>query len=387
MNVVRKDYDVIILGAGPAGTACALALRDADLKVALIDKSAFPRDKTCGDAIPGPCLKILDKLCKNQHVPSLDLTTSSNISHSHIFPTKGKRITIQWKAPAYNAKRVDFDHYLLQLVKETTNTTVLEATQIEQVTRTDKIELTAKNGSNVFRCELLIAGDGANSVAVRQLLPDFNKTLLTGHAIRAYYTNVDCAHNSNEFYLLDDFPGYFWIFPLANNQYNVGVGLLNPNVQKSNDIKTEMLRVIKTHPIIQRKFRNATLTSKILGFRLPLGGIDTQLTDDRLILTGDAAHLIDPLQGHGIDKAMESGVAAAEQAIQCFKLNAFDKNTLQRYDGIIQDSIGKELKRNLSVMNLLYRMPVVLRIASVLVSVNTNAVLSPFYNKRKNPAI
>jgi len=58
----ETHYDIIIIGAGPAGTACALALRESGLRVALVDKSTFPRDKTCGDAIPGPTLKVLRKL-------------------------------------------------------------------------------------------------------------------------------------------------------------------------------------------------------------------------------------------------------------------------------------------------------------------------------------
>ena len=61
MNLMKSNlfYDIVILGAGPAGTACALALKDSALKVALIDKASFPRDKVCGDAIPGPAVRIL----------------------------------------------------------------------------------------------------------------------------------------------------------------------------------------------------------------------------------------------------------------------------------------------------------------------------------------
>ncbi len=58
-QTVLRKYDVIIVGAGPAGCACALTLRDTDLKVALFDKKSFPRDKVCGDAIPGRAIKTL----------------------------------------------------------------------------------------------------------------------------------------------------------------------------------------------------------------------------------------------------------------------------------------------------------------------------------------
>ncbi len=61
----QKEYDVIIVGAGPAGSVCALSLKDSGLKVALIDQYIFPRDKICGDALPGPCLNNISKLVKD----------------------------------------------------------------------------------------------------------------------------------------------------------------------------------------------------------------------------------------------------------------------------------------------------------------------------------
>ena len=381
---MKHKFDIVILGGGPAGASAALALKDADLSVAIVDKATFPREKTCGDAIPGPCVKLLKGLMGDAYVSFASTGKSEQITCSHVYPNKGKKIEIKWKAEAYNATRFDFDDYLLNLVKENTNTTIFESVDIRDITRKNAVELIDKTGEHTFTCSLLIACDGANSIAKRTLVPELSQQSLTGYAIRSYYSNVDCVDNTNEFYLLDDFPGYFWIFPLTNNQYNVGVGLLNPPKNKKDfDIKKAMQNVIDTHPIIREKFKKSKPVSKVQGFKLPLGGNCFPVSMDRVFLAGDAGHMIDPLQGHGIDKAMESGILAASHAIKCFKLNRFDGIATKPYDAAIQQTIGRELKRNLRVMRLLFKFPIVLRISAYIASYNRETVLKIFYKKRK----
>ena len=386
---MNKAFDIVILGAGPAGTTCVLALKDSGLSLALIDKESFPRDKPCGDAIPGPCIKILKKVTENEQDLFNGLTKSADISNSHIYPAKGKKINIAWKAQAFNATRADFDNYLLNLVKSTTKTTVIEDFQVNNVAVEDKVIVTERSGTKVLTCDLLIAGDGTNSVVKRKMFSGTAHKGLNGYAIRSYYENVSCNANTNEFYLLDEFPGYFWIFPLTKNIYNVGVGLLNPTSEqaKSVNIKTSMQDVIENHPFISEKFKNASSIAKIQGFKLPLGGKDTSLTADHIMLTGDAAHLIDPLQGHGIDKAMESGVLAAKQAEICFKNKRFDSASMTIYQNAVETNIVKELRRNLWVMRFLFKFPFILRMAAWLAQHNPATVLGIFYRKRKNQVV
>ena len=278
---------------------------------------------------------------------------------------------------------------LLNLVKSTTKTTVIEDFQVNNVAVEDKVIVTERSGTKVLTCDLLIAGDGTNSVVKRKMFSGTAHKGLNGYAIRSYYENVSCNANTNEFYLLDEFPGYFWIFPLTKNIYNVGVGLLNPTSEqaKSVNIKTSMQDVIENHPFISEKFKNASSIAKIQGFKLPLGGKDTSLTADHIMLTGDAAHLIDPLQGHGIDKAMESGVLAAKQAEICFKNKRFDSASMTIYQNAVETNIVKELRRNLWVMRFLFKFPFILRMAAWLAQHNPATVLGIFYRKRKNQVV
>ena len=355
---MNQDYDVVIVGAGPAGTACALALGNSGLKVALVDKSKFPRNKTCGDAIPGPALRIVEKFLNNSKKEFEKLELKQQIRSSSIHTQKGRPIQINWKTKAYNSPRTSFDNFLLDLVKESTNTDIYEGIVIDQIIKEDKISLIGRSKNLLLRCDLVVGCDGANSIVSRAFDEiSFSKSR-SCLAVRAYYENVDSPEDSNEFYLLKDSPGYFWIFPLGNGNYNVGLGFTTNHIAQSKlNIKKTLIENIEHNPILNRKFKNAKIKSKIEGFKLPIGGQKVKISGERFLLAGDAAYLIDPLQGHGIDKAMQSGLLAAQQIQKCFKHKNFSAQFISEYDSIVNKVIGKELRRNFHLMKLLHRIP------------------------------
>jgi len=115
-------HDVLIIGAGPAGATAALALKDAGLKVALIDKAQFPRDKVCGDAIPGRAVRVLRELSPAyaqafQQFPKQCFTSCSAFYVNNHLP-----IELHWVNQAYTCARLDFDNWLVELVQKETDT-------------------------------------------------------------------------------------------------------------------------------------------------------------------------------------------------------------------------------------------------------------------------
>ncbi|RLD37685.1 MAG: NAD(P)/FAD-dependent oxidoreductase, partial [Bacteroidetes bacterium] len=98
-------YDIAIIGAGPAGCAAALGLGKSGLKVALIDKDRFPREKACGDAIPGPAISTLEKAFPFFQDEFFNLKKKHRIRSSSIILNNGRPIDYYWKLPAYNIKR------------------------------------------------------------------------------------------------------------------------------------------------------------------------------------------------------------------------------------------------------------------------------------------
>jgi len=380
-----QHYDIVIAGAGPAGCACALALREADLRVAMVDKSTFPRDKTCGDAIPGPALKILRKLLKNADEEFDQLDLKQRIESSSVYLPNIKPIYVNWVTKAYNSPRLDFDNFLLDLVKKYTNTDIYEGRKIYKIHTANTIQIEGKNFN--LTCNLIIGCDGANSMISRSFGVDFQENIKNSFAVRAYYKDVDCAMNDNRFYLLDELPkGYFWIFPVGKNVYNVGLGVLTNEIEgKKIDVKDAFHTITKNNPDISAVLQGAKLLGEVKGFRLPLWSRRQPISGERMMLAGDAAYLVDPLQGHGIDKAMQSGLLAAQQAILCFENDDFTATFMREYDEKVYTQIGKELGRNFTLMKYVSNYP---RIVKVLARIGGNQKLKRwgqrlFYRKKK----
>src|SRR5580693_6467792 len=104
------QYDVAIIGAGPAGCSCALALKDSGLKVALLDKQSFPRDKVCGDAIPGRAIKTLKSIDPAYETAFRAFSKKCETKSTSFF-YKGRQLTFNWVGNAYTCARMDFDDF------------------------------------------------------------------------------------------------------------------------------------------------------------------------------------------------------------------------------------------------------------------------------------
>ena len=356
-------YDVAIIGAGPAGCSCALTLKDAGLRVLLLDKASFPRDKICGDAIPGRAVKILRNIAPQfesafKQFPGKLITKKTTLYY------KGKELTFDWVQEAYTCTRMEFDNFLFDLVKENTNTDVLLNSKADRIIyNEDSISITLKGTNVTISTNILIGADGAQSVVAKQLT---NKILDKNHyvgSVRAYYHNIaECDTDTTHIYFDKKFlPSYLWVFPLPGNKANVGFGMLSSEIaSKKADIKKIFYEFIGFDPVLKRKFVNANPVSELQGFGLPLGSKTGTLSGKRFMIIGDAASLIDPISGDGIGNAMISGKLAAEQAISCFRNKNFTADFIGRYDASVLRAIGKELKKHYHVQQILFKMPFLL---------------------------
>ena len=358
---VINEYDVVIVGAGPAGTACALALRHGGLRVALIDKARFPRDKICGDAIPSPTLKHLARLdpTYSTQLRALLAAHQASTTHSRLLAPSGEELRISWHNPAFNSPRLHFDEALLTLVRRYTNTEILEGYAIRSLQLDEhSVTLTLADATQrPLRAALVIGCDGANSVVARSLMPQASlDRAYHCAAVRAYYRVVaDAPEDTSDFYFLREYrAGYCWVFPVGGGVYNVGFGVLSEEVAARRlNLKHELSELLANHPHLAPRFAKAEALTSITGFGLPLGGSNQLVHGHRTILCGDAAALIDPLQGHGIDKAVHSGILAATQVQACFEAQRFDAAFLTSYAQQVEQRIGRELARRYQLMRFL----------------------------------
>lgn len=358
------EYDIVIVGAGPAGTACALGLRTSGLRVALVDKAQFPRDKVCGDAIPGPTLKALAGLSPAyaDELRALTQTHRTDVGRSRLVAPGGTEVSISWKAPAFNSPRLHFDEALLTLVRRHTTTEILENSPVKSV-RTDAHGATVEfveAARSPLTARLVVGCDGAHSAVARALAPWPLDRARHCAAVRAYYTGVaNAPATTSDFLFLRRYrAGYCWVFPVGGGRYNVGFGMLSADIARQQvDLKTVLDEVLASHPDLAPRFRAAQREGRVQGFGLPLGGSRRPFTGPRALLCGDAAALIDPLQGHGIDKAVISGLLAAEHARRCCQTADFSPRSLGQYARAVERRLGHDLRRRYRLLQLLARAP------------------------------
>jgi len=369
-------YDVAIIGAGPSGCACALSLYGKGLRVVVIDKENYPRDKICGDAIPGPSFKAMRQINLIWADKLKEFIDVERITRSSIFAPNGKTITLDWVLYTYNSKRTSFDNFLMELVKNETDTEVIQNNRLKQVQITDEfVSATLINGS-VITARIIIGADGANSVVRRQLMPNEKDPIRNAAAVRAYYSGItDIVSGVNEFHFFNELlPGYFWMFPLPNGEVNVGFGISQAKNEKDpKKLRESLSDIITNYPSIAARFQNAEQLTDFKGFGLPFWNGNKPISGTRFMLCGDAASLIDPLQGHGIDKAIWSGYYAAKQAISAITSNNYTAHYLADYDKALYKRISPELAKTAFIINLLIKFPKLMNLFT-LIGQNQNRI-------------
>jgi geranylgeranyl reductase family protein len=348
--VKKKEFDIAIIGSGPAGAACALALKASGLQVVLIDKSSFPRDKVCGDAIGGRVKKVLHEIDPDLPNELLNFPSRNISSGWKLFAPNGKTIEVGFVNPGYVSRRIDFDEWLFRKVVGQNNLTIINCGISDIQTGENEICVGLDNNESIS-AGLVIGCDGAHSVVAKKLAGFKVDHRHYSGAVRAYYENVEGTSGSEmlEIHLVKGFlPGYFWIFPLPDNLCNVGFGMLSSDIKERRiDLKAALKKIIQSSPQLSGRFRDAKLIDDVTGFGLPLGGMKRKISGHRFMLCGDAASLIDPLTGEGIGNAMLSGMYAAKKAIQCFDKNSFDADEMSGYDEAVYRKLLPELKKNL----------------------------------------
>lgn len=342
---MTTTFDIIICGAGPAGSTCALALEASGLRVALIDKQGFPRDKICGDAVAPYVPNVLNTIHPKHKAAFEQFKEKETVRTLRIVAPNQKKIDLNFPKKGVISMRMHLDHFLFEQAKKIPTVTTFTGKAVSDVQVTaKKASVTLKDGA-ILEGKIIVGCDGAQGVVAKQLTE--NKIDLKHHsaAVRVYYKNVKGIPNQTfELHYLEDvMPGYFWMFPLPNGFVNVGLGMVSQAIRaKKINLRKELIRIIEETPYLKERFEGAEQVDSPKGFGLPLGSRKVKISGDRFMLCGDAASLIDPLSGEGIGQAMISGRYAGWQAKKCFEQQDFSATTMKAYDKMVYDKLWKE---------------------------------------------
>ena len=348
------NYDLIIVGGGPAGAVTALYAARRGLRILLLDKSRFPRDKICGDAITGKALSILRDLQLADAIVDLPGVRFRKIlfgSAKHIEAEIGlDRARKRDVVFGCVIRRRVFDEFLFNRARAAVTTCVEGFTVDDLIWENDKVcgVVGHDNASELrreFRACIVVGADGYRSTVARKVgsyAIDPSHQLV---AIRRYYRNVARLSDGIELHYVSTVtPGYFWIFPLDDGFANVGIGMLLSTMKKKHVNLAEALDVTIRDPFFAPRFADAMPVEKPVGWHLPVGSMHRSCCGPGYLLVGDAAGLIDPFTGEGIANAMYSGRVAAETAAAALKIGDVGAENLWRFDHDLWGKIGHELK-------------------------------------------
>lgn len=359
---MSECYDVIIVGAGPAGCTCAYQLSGKGLKIAIIEKDRFPRDKICGDAIGPDVVNQLYRMDKSLIPNFIGLKEKKASAGARFYGLNHKYFDLFFKKSKHTeqaghiVKRTVFDQFMFDQIKTLPDVTVYLENKLKKLSVENK-EVCVETDKLSLKGKLIVGADGANSVVRNTLLKQKVDKKHYSAGLRQYYENVSGFDENNhiELHFYDGIiPGYFWIFPLPNNQANVGMGMLSSHLSEQNiNLKEKFAALIEQHPNVKHRFKNAKALETAKGFALPMGSKKRICSGDHFLLLGDAAGLIDPFSGEGIGNAVRSARIAADHIVKSFEVSSFDAQFNQKYDREIYDKMWNEFRLSSFLQHLL----------------------------------
>lgn len=351
---------MIVVGAGPAGATASYYLASAGFKVVLVDKQKFPRDKVCGDFVSPVAQNELSKL----GITNLPAYKKTNLINRASVYLDGREL-ISREVPTVQGlpkhgrviPRVKLDKWLLDSAKKG-GAKVLEgfkAVSLETEKEKDCVclKVSGPSGTRNLRAPLLIGADGSNSTIARLMrgrAPLSSDRII---AIRGYFEGVEGPSNRADLHFnSESFPGYCWLFPTGKNKANVGVGVVLDTMPAGNRLGELLTRLIENDAALHKRLREAKMVGQIAGWPLTTYNPNQPLVDDRVMLVGDAAGLINPLNGEGIQYALLSGRWASEAAASCITKDDFSRDALSAYSDIVE----KELRYGMSLAGLIVQL-------------------------------
>lgn len=312
-----SPVDVLIVGAGPAGTAAATVLARAGRSVVVVDKATFPRDKCCGDGLTTLALRMLERIDFDPGT----VASWQTVGSAWLRSPSGREVEVplpQGRGQfAAVAARLQLDNELMKHARRA-GADVREDHEFSRLTmnysgghRTATVHF--ENGSSIEATHV-IAADGMWSPVRKAMGVGDAGYLGEWHAFRQYADNVTgpAAHRLYVWFEPDLLPGYAWSFPLSDGRVNVGFGVLRDGKRRVKDMKKEWVDLLARRHIVDALGPGFRMIDRHTAWPIPADVTSAVLSSSNVLFVGDAARATDTLTGEGIGQALETGILAAE---------------------------------------------------------------------------
>ncbi|MFC9663310.1 geranylgeranyl reductase family protein [Nocardia sp. NPDC127606] len=310
--------EVLVVGAGPAGSASAAWAARAGRDVLLLDSAVFPRDKTCGDGLTPRATAELE------HLGLGEWLRAHTVNHGLRMAGFGKEALLPWPGgsfPTYGSAvpRTELDDKLRETAIKS-GARMVDGAKVTEVLREGErvTGVTVRIGASTHtvRCRVLVVADGVRSPIGKQLGRTWHRRYAYGTAARAYIksgrsddqwisSHLELRNAADELV-----PGYGWIFPLGNGEVNIGVGSLATEARPSH---VALKPLLEHYTQLRREeWELEGELRAVASALLPMGGAVSNVAGPNWVLVGDAAGCVNPLNGEGIDYGLEGGHMLAD---------------------------------------------------------------------------
>ncbi len=311
--MMAPDADVIVVGAGPAGSSTAFFLAQSGLRVLLLDRAEFPRDKTCGDGLSPRALRVLGLMGARPEIEAV----GHRIDSLRIFSPNGDSVSApilsrdEQPTHAMVLPRLKLDDFIRQAAvrggAEFRHGAVTDLTQVD-----GRYTGVVQEGRPLTARVVVLATGAFIGLFERAGLNRAGGDL--GRAARAYFEGLPTLPHEVEFHFDSvPLPGYGWIFPTSSHSANIGAGYFVKAGQRPPQASPQQtMRDFLRNPYVARVVGDAEPSTTPKGYPLRTDFLTAPLAVPGLVMVGEAAGLVNPLTGEGIDFALESGELAAE---------------------------------------------------------------------------
>jgi geranylgeranyl reductase family protein len=331
------ETELVVVGAGPAGSAAAVTARHLGLDVVMVDKATFPRDKACGDGLTTGALRLLERLGLQLEA----LPGYATVRETMLVSPSGRTVSLPLPGGGQYAgvvPRAELDAALVAVARRCGAHVRERAGVVGVDVGPELVTLELGDGTKA-RAPFVVAADGHFSTVRRLLHPDAPADLGTWHAFRQYFRGVD---DPRLWVLFEEdlLPGYAWVFPLPDGRANVGFGVPRRAGVHGKALSAKWRRLLDHSSLRAAIGPAAEPDAPHRAWPIPAGFDRARCADGRVLFAGDAAAVVDPMTGEGIAQALETGIAAAHAVAAGGDAPA----VAARYRRAVQRGLGTDLR-------------------------------------------